>query len=514
MVKTIGIKQAILGVSGIVIISKLLGFLREMVIAERFGTSREYDIYLIAIAAPVFLNMVISRATNFLTVPFLTRQASSNTSDISGRRAIWSAFNSMILVVFLIILLVAILAPYLVSAVGPGLDGEELARAVFFCRIISVMLLLGFLESFLRSALNVKKNFVYPVVGTIVLNITVITIIYIFSGRWSVAAILYGLLIGMVLQIIFLILKAFNFGQLKYFNLNIFGGEIKKVLGVGGILILVELVASTFFLIDRYYASGMIEGVVSALNYSSLLVMLPINIAGFAIASVIFPYLSERADYKSKNDFASLLRTSLGLALTIGLPCGIFYVLFAAELTAAVFFRGAFNAYSLEITSRILATMSPYLVFMFLYTILIQACYAVNQQKKVLLISILAFVLKFVLTGLFKTWFDYPGIGAATSVVSGTTICLLLLVLVRGGNLTGLASMSSLIARILLASLPMVLIALFYNSLPGFYGGMSLVSKFRVIGAGALSFLFYIGIGYLVKIDEIRSALTSLKRRR
>jgi len=510
---TLGIRQAILGVSGVVIVSKLLGFLREMVIAERFGTSHEYDIFLIAIAIPVFLNLVISRATNFLTVPFLSKQAVTDDGQRDWR-AVWSVFNSVLAVVISLIILVIVFAPYLVQAVGTALSGDDLRQAIFFCRVISIILLLGFLESLLRSALNVQKQFVYPAVGSIILNIVVITVIYIFSGKWSVSAIMFGLLLGIFLQVVFLSLKCWNFRLLKYFNLNLFGPEIKKVLGVGGIIIAVELIASTFFLIDRYYASDMQTGVVSALNYSNLLVMLPVNIAGFAIASVVFPYLSERSGSDKTADFTKLLGSSLSLALTIGIPCGVFYFLFARELIAAIFFRGAFDLLSLEMTSKILVTMAPYLVFMFLYTILIQACYSSERQKAVFYVSVLAIALKFVLTGLFKLWFGYPGIGAATSVVSGITVTLLIIVLVRRRRLDGFERMISLTSRVLIAAIPIILISLYYDTLPGFYEGISFLSKIRVVWAGLLSFLLFIVIGYIIKIDEVRSMMSGLRRRK
>ena len=507
----VGIRQAIFGVSGVVLISKLLGFIREMVIAERFGTSLQYDIFLIAIAAPIFFNLVIVHSANYLTVPFLSRK-STDFAENSDWREIWSVFNSLLAVVLLLIGLIIIAAPHLVKLIGPNLEGEELRKGVYYCRAISALVFFGFLESFLRSALNVRKQFVYPMMGTIILNIVVISVIYLFSAKLSVGAILLGLLVGSFFQVIFLFLKFTNRGIFGYFSLKIFGPEVRNLLAVGGAIVAVELLMSTYFLIDRYFASNSIEGVVSALNYCSLLVMLPVSIVGYAISAVTFPYLSERSEKIQSKEFASLLHSALTMALVIGLPCGMFYLVFPRELTAAVFFRGAFDLNSLEITSRILITLAPYLVCLFLYTILLQSCYSSGRQKTVLMIALASIFLKFILTGLLIKLLDYPGIGLATSIVQTITICLLIAILVRDNRLTDIGKLGITAGKVIVASMPILVLAYFYKSFPDFAHGMSLVSKLRVIPAGIIAFSGFIFIGYFINISLVRDMFGRLPR--
>ena len=501
-----GIKQAILGVSGVVLISKLLGFIREMVIAERFGTSLEYDIFLIAIAAPIFFNVVIVRATNFLAVPFLSKKLAENESTRSGRE-IWNVVNSLMTSVLLVILFIILAAPYLVKMIGPDLHGEQLGKGIFYCRAISVLVFFGFAESLLRSALNVKKFFVYPALGTIVLNITAISTIYIFSGEMSVTAILLGLVAGYFLQVVFLLIKVSGISVFEKFSFRLFGPEVRKVLSVGGVIIAVELLVSTYFLIDRYFASGLQEGVVSALNYCSLLVMLPVSIIGFAIASVTFPYLSETANDQDNSRFRNMLHSALTMALVIGLPCGLFYLIFPRDLTAAVFFRGAFDLHSLEITSKILITLAPYLVCLFVYTILIQACYSSGRQRAVFAVAVASIILKIVLTWIFKNLLDYPGIGLATSAVQLFTVTVLVILLVHSGKMEEMKKLGLTVVKVILASIPLIITGYFFARMPDFAEGMSLVSKMRVIPAGLISMTGFVIIGYLIGIDIIRETI-------
>jgi putative peptidoglycan lipid II flippase len=503
----LNIKKAIFGVSGIVLISKILGFIREMVVAGFFGTSLDYDIFLVAIAGPVFFNLVIVHATNYLIVPFLSTRAT--TSEREEWYDIWSVFNSLLSAVVIVVVLIVAAAPLVVRIIAPDLAGEALKRGVFYCRGASVLIFLGFLESFLRSALNVKKRFVYPALGTIILNSIVIIIVYLFSGALSVFSILLGLIAGTTAQVTFLLIRFWNIKILRSFNFRLVTGEVKRLLSAGAAVVLVELMTSTYFLIDRYFASTMTEGVVSALNYCSLLVMLPVSIVGFAIASVTFPFLSERAGEDKRHDFASLLHSALSLSMVIALPCGIFYMVFAREITAGVFLRGAFDLNSLEITSRILVPLGPYLVCLFLYYILIQACYSSGRQKAVLYTAIFSVILKFILTALFRNFFGYPGIGAATSAVQIFTIGAMAVILAGDDRIRHINLLAVKAVKVLAAALPIVVIAYFYRDLSDFEVGMSTLSRIRVVWAALLSFLFFAGAGYILKISEVRSLLAA-----
>ncbi len=483
-----------------------------MVIAERFGTSHQYDILLIGIAAPIFFNLVLVNATNFLTVPLLSRKMSSG-AEAEGWRSFWSLFNSLLAIVALIVVSVIIAAPWLVKAVAPTLESEAWREGVYYCRLISALILLGFLESFLRSALNIKKDFIFPATGTIILNIIAIAAIYALSAKMSVLAILLGLVIGTLVQDCYLFFRLMGFNILKYFHLEFFPEDIRHAFASAGIIVMVELLSRTYFLIDRYFASEMVSGVVSALNYCSLLVMLPVSIAAFAISSVTFPYMSDHAGENREKDFANLLHSTLRLSLLIGIPSGIFYLLFARDLTAAVFFRGAFDAVSLAMTSRLLVLLAPYLICLFLYTILMQACYAAGKQKAVLIITVISIVIKIVSTALFAHWFDYPGIALSTTITSATTVILMVVVLSRGHRITNISDLFSGIAKILLASLPIAILGYFYGPSAEFERGMSLLVRFRIIPAMLISLVGFVTIAYFIDLREVRELINKMRSR-
>jgi putative peptidoglycan lipid II flippase len=511
LTENIDLKRTVFGVSGIIVTSKILGFVREMVIAERFGTSLEYDVYLIAVAIPIFFNLVIVRSVNFLTVPLLSKKILSSVTS-SDKREISSFFNSLLMVVFVIILAVILSAPLAIKAVGSNLQGESYESAILYYRLFSLVLLFTFLESFFRSALNVKKKFAYPAAGNVILNVVLIFLIYILSGKFSVASILIGLLVGSFIQVVFLALKLLNFDYLNFFSLKLFNRDVRKAMLVGAVIVAVEMLSNTYFLIDRYFASGMAEGVVSALNYCSMLVMLPVSIIGLTVASVSFPFLSERAAANNKKDFTALLNSVLKLSLAISIPCGVFYMVFAKEITAAAYFRGAFNLKSLLLTSEILTYLAPYLICLFLYTILIQACYSIGYQKAILVICVISVLLKFFLTWLLTSMYDYIGIPIAASIVQSITILSLISVLVYFKRLKDITNLLKTVGKLIIASTPIVVVGLYYLNLPEFHSGMNIIDKLRVVPAAIFSFIGFTLLGYLLKIDQVQDVLTKFKR--
>jgi len=496
--------MAVLGVSGIALFSKAFGLLREMVIADKFGTSHQYDLLLIGIAVPSFFQMVFSNATNFLIVPFLSRRfkENQNREDWGG---FWKAFNTLFVMSLLLGLIVALGAPALVRLIAPSLSNADYTLGVFYCRVISVLISLGFVEALLRSALNVKKIFVYPAIGAIILNLSIIIIISILANELSVSSLILALILGHLLQVIFLSLKLAGYGIGKYFELKILDKDVLHIARVGGIVILVELLIRSYFLVDRHYASNFEPGVVSALSYAGLLVMLPISIVGASLASVTFPYLSEKCGNDDIPDFANLLHKTVRFSLVIGIPCVIFYIMFARELTAAAFFRGAFDLRSLELTSRILIYMSPYLLFLFFTPVLLQTCYSVGHQKAVLLIAIITVTAKVVLTGLFSRIFGFRGIALSISAVEFIMLGLMCLVLIRDKRLYGSRDLLMIAAKAILISIPIIGIGLLFKGLPEFARNMDIISRFRVVPAAIISFIIFMGLGYLIKIDEIHA---------
>jgi len=411
------VRTAIYSVASVVFISKLLGFLRGMVIAGKFGTSPDYDLYLIAIILPALASGVLGYACYYQFVPFLTRQAEQAGSDRSAFwRPTWSAVNLTLLIGAGVTLAIVLAAPYVMRIWDTGYLPTEYDLIVFYCRVTAASVLLSVTEAFMRALLNVRKSYSYPALGMSIFNLVFIASVLLWHGRLSVGALALGLVGGLLIQNLFLALKLLRLHPFEHFSALVVDKGSPLFLSVATTLILIELINRSYFMIDRYFAPRFGKGVISALNYGQILVQLPESIVGFAIGAVLFPVFSENSTSVDTAAFTSAYRKGLTAALAFAVPLALFFYVGAPSLVYLIYHRGAFNDQSALMTTLILRTLAPSIIALFMVSISIRGCYARGWSRPVLVFSLIVLVIKFGATALLPRWLDYPGISAATSL--------------------------------------------------------------------------------------------------
>ena len=457
------LRAAVFSVAGVVLVSKVLGFLREVIIADRAGTSADYDLYLIAIILPSLLYGILNYAGFYLLVPHFTRLLTGpdRLSDNAMRRLV-PAVNLNLLVAIIVTLVTILLAPYVMRIWAADYGPVAFARVVFFSRVVAAIIVLGVMEAFLRACLNARQIFVYPAASYIVYNVVCISVIVLFWPRLGTGAIAASLVIGLAVQVIYLALRLLPWRPWRWFSLRLWDVDSPTLLATGGLLVGVELVNHSYFLIDRYFAPGFGEGVVSALAYCQVLVTLPDAVIGLAIGSVLFPILSQSAQSGDVDRFADLYRRAVAAALVLAIPLAVVYAVAAEDVVLVIFRRGAFNAESVKLTATALRPLAPSLAALFVISASIRAAYAWGQQRYVLALTVAMLALKWGATVVLAHAFGYRGITMASSVANlGFAVGLVALIgrmtPVHSGPLVGkllrllLAGLVSLAASAVLA---------------------------------------------------------------
>lgn len=409
------IVKLITGVAGVVLLSRILGFVREMIIAHNFGTTADYDLYLIAVMLPALAYGVINFSTVYLFVPFLSKKKAHDTGEISWAD-IWPSFNLVVGSALLVALLIIFGAPLIMKIWAADYSPESFERIIWYARLTSLMLIFGTTEAFMRAYLNVKKIFLYPAGGYIVYNLFSIFIILFFSASLSTGAIVLGLLGGQVVQTLYLLLRVLKFDPFQSFRLKFINVDTTAVLKAGLVIILIEIMNRSYFLIDRYVALNFGEGVISALNYSQVLVQLPESIVGFAIGAVMFPFFSDSATVRDDEKFGAIFYNTIIPALMLSLPLAIFFYHNAADLVTLLFNRGKFDQNSVLITT---AVLKPYVISvaaLFVINTSLRAIYSKGWLKQILSMTIIVLVFKYVGNFILSDWFGYPGISLATAL--------------------------------------------------------------------------------------------------
>ncbi len=408
-------KQATVTIALLVLAAKGIGFIREIIIAHRFGTSAEYDAYLVAISIPIALYVLINGTLTNYFLPRYTRaikseQTMSVLALLSGEYLIALA-GSVVAAI-----LVALAAPQIISLIAPGIDGYFRDQAILFTRLSTAVIILSVIESIARAVLHARKRFVVPALAPIINSLILITAILVLSGKLSTLAILIGLVAGHMAQaaLIYIPYRRVGLGtessaapsgrQLRIFTVTVFT------------ILVIEASAQVYAVIDRYFASFMGDGIISALGYAYIVMMLPVNLLAYALSTAIYPYLS---DAFAENDSARsgyLLTRGLCVALVMGIPAAIFLFLFAEPLIILLFRRGAFDSQSVILTSNLLMAFAPGLAGQFLIWILARACYAAGRFTLLALQVILLLAAKFFLSAMAMELYGYTGLAIASSI--------------------------------------------------------------------------------------------------
>ncbi len=406
---------AISGVAGVVLLSRLLGFARELVIADRFGTSALYDVYLLGIMLSALVYGVYNFALFYLLVPFLSKRLEE---EERGNKStfLWQTATSVAFFSITLSGLLAIFAPYLLKPWLTGLTYVEQSIAEYYSRLTAIVVLFGAGEALLRAYLNVRKVHAYPALGYVVYNIVFISIVLLFSSTHTIGAIAYGWIFGLASQNLLLLILVRRFAPGMRFNMFLRREDVRHLFFTGVWLVAVESCRGIYFLIDRYFAVGFGKGVVSALNYSQVLIQLPESIVGFAIGAVAFPIMSHYATGGNSERFATVYEKTVSGAWFLAVPMATFMFVNAKPMVEILFKRGQFDSHSVMLTS---AMIQPYIftaLALFVIGVSLRACYSRNWGKTVLVVTVSLLGLKVLTTTLFSKWFGYVGITTATSV--------------------------------------------------------------------------------------------------
>ncbi len=497
-------KKHIIKSAGIIgfatVISRVLGFVRDILIAKFFGTARYAQAFVVAFRIPNMLRDLIGEgATNAAFVPVL-----SEYSETRKKEEFWRLANVLLNVGLIVLTGVTLLgiafAPVIVRLIAPGFigDAEKLRVTIYLTRFMFPYILLVGLLAYCMGILNSLKHFSAPAFAPAILNLSIIICALLRQG--SVSALATGVLIGGVIQLAVQIPVLFTKGFRFNFASGVYHPAVKKI----GVLLVPRILGSCVYQINLFINTMLAslshivgEGGVAALYYANRIFQFPLAIFGIAIAQAALPTMSREALESGLSKLKETLSFSLRAVNFIMLPASLGLIVLARPITSALFERGAFNHYSTFITANALIFYS---IGLFSYAgikILVSCFYSLKDTLMPVKIASMSLVLNIVLSIILMFPLKISGLALATSF-SGIFNFLILFFILRKkiGGLDDLKILKSFI-KVLLASL--VMAALIYFS--AFKIGLNL---FLVIFMGMAS---YILATFLFGVKEAKEFL-------
>lgn len=483
--------------------SKGLGFIREVLIASKFGSGAETDTYFIAITATGLFTMLFSQAINTTMIPVLSEV--QRNEGVSGKiKHTNNLLNIIILLSFLVIIFAWIFAPLITKVLASGFEGEQFEQTVLLIRIGLPVLIFSSSIGVFRGYLQSELKFSEEAISQFPFNFVYIFFLVFLADMFGIKGLMVTSVLAVGAQILIQIraLRKLNFKYKFIFDIKDY--YVNKVLHLVSPVLISVAVADINKIVDRSLASTLINGSVSALNFANRLQSLITGIFTAAIITVLFPLMSHKTEKSDIDEFKNLLKYGVNTIFLITIPVTIGMIVLAEPIVRLSFQRGAFDATATYMTTGALIFYSVGIVGMGVKSFLNKAYYALQDTKTPMYNGFIAIGINIILNFILIQFIEHRGLALATSISAIISSLLLLYGLKRKIGPLGIKSMCVTGGKVLLSSIVMGFVTLQVNRYLSFnFIGSTLVDLsvlFISIGFGALVYVFLI---YLMKVKEL-----------
>ena len=390
---------------GMTLISRVLGFIRDVVMARFFGAGPVMDAFVVAFRIPNLLRRLFAEGSFSLAfVPVLSEAREKG--DHAALRELIDAVAGSLLAVLLVITALGIFgAPWILRLVAPGFidQPEQMQLAIELLRIMFPYLMLVSLTALAAGILNTIGRFALPALTPVLLNLSIITAAVAFSRYFSqpITAVAWAVLIAGFLQL-FMLLPTLSKHQLlprPWPDFRHWG--VRRILKLMVPTLFGSSVAQINLLFDTLIASLLIAGSVSWLYYAERLMDFPLGLFGVALSTVILPTLATLHAREDGLQFRATLEWALLLGLVIGAPAAVGLMTLAEPLMLTLFQRGEFSLEDARLSALALSAYCLGLPAFIAVKILAPAYYSRQDTTTPVKIAVVALVSNMFLNVLF-----------------------------------------------------------------------------------------------------------------
>ncbi len=500
------------------LLSRILGFLRDMVIANFFGAGMAADAFFVAFRIPNLWRRLVGEGSltiSFIPVyaEYLTRQPEEET-----RKVTHAAFTIAGVILLILTVLGMVFSPILIRMIAPGFIQipEKFELTVTLNRFIFPYLFFMGLFALSMGILNSYRHFFAPAIAPIFLNLSIITSVFLFFHVFTVPVmtLALGVLAGGVIQFLFQIPFLWKKGITFRFNFNLRNPAIKRM----GLLMVPGLVGTGLFqintFIDMIFASFLPSGSVSYLFFADRLIEFPLGIFAIAIGMASLPSFSGLASEGKMEELKKTLSFTFRLVSFISVPAMVGLIALKTPITNVLFQRGLFDYSATEKTAYALLFYSVGLWAIAGSRIIAPAFYSLQDTWTPMRIALICLGANVIFRAILILPLEHGGLALATSLSS--ILNLILLFRKLGPKLGGIDIRKNIqsLLRVFLCSLPMGLAAYLICSIGHWSTTGDVGEKILILFSGMVVGLgIYLACSYWVKNEEMLFLLSIAKRK-
>ncbi|SDH32971.1 murein biosynthesis integral membrane protein MurJ [Propionivibrio dicarboxylicus] len=432
--------KALATVSGMTLLSRILGFVRDFVIARIFGAGMMTDAFFVAFKLPNLLRRLFAEgAFSQAFVPILGETKNRHSED--DAKHLIDRVATMLFLVLLVVTLIGMAgAPLLVYLSAPGFstDPNKFDLTVQLTRITFPYILFMSLVALSGGILNTWNRFAVPAFTPVLLNVSMIAL-SLFAAPYfqqPVLALAWAVFLGGLLQLAFQLPSLKRIGMLPRFVFDWHDEGVRRILRLMAPAVLGVSVSQVSLLINTIFASFLDTGSVSWLYYADRLMEFPAGMLGAALGTILLPSLAKYHANDNYDEYSKLLDWGLRLTLLLAAPAALALAIIAVPLIATLFHHGAFTSHDVFMTRNALVAYSVGLLGMILVKVLAPGFYARQNIRTPVKIGILTLCITQALNLALIGWLQHAGL--ALSI--GLAACINATLLYRGLRRHGIYS--------------------------------------------------------------------------
>lgn len=411
-------------ISSMTMISRVLGFARDAIVARVFGAGLATDAFFVAFKLPNLLRRIFAEgAFSQAFVPILAEYKSQQ-GEAATRIFVAYVSGLLTLVLALVTILGMLAAPWVIMITAPGFadTADKYALTVQLLRITFPYILLISLASLAGAVLNTWNRFSVPAFAPALLNVSMI-VFSLFAAPYfnpPVLSLAWAVAVGGVLQLLYQLPYLKKIGMLVLPRISLFDSGALRVVRQMGPAILGVSATQVSLIINTIFASFLVSGSVSWMYYADRLMEFPSGVLGVALGTILLPSLSKSVASDNHEQYCQLLDWGLRLCIMLALPCAVALGILSKPLIVSLFQYGKFSAFDTLMTQQALIAYAVGIMGLIVVKVLAPGFYARQDIKTPVKIAMITLVA----TQLMNVIFIGPLKHAGLSLSIGLAACL------------------------------------------------------------------------------------------
>ena len=499
-------------------LSRVFGFLWDMVVAAFFGAGLTTDAFFVAFRIPNLLRRLLGEGSLTVSfVPVFTEYLNKKTKKEAFELA-EIAFTALSIILVIVSMAGVLFSPVIVSIMAPGFTRvpEQFDLAVFLNRMMFPYIFFISLVALCMGILNSLRHFAAPALSPVILNIAMIIAALTLRDFFKepIVALAIGVMIGGILQLAMQWPFMVRLGVRLKPNFHFNHPGIRKI----GRLMLPALFGAAIYQINVFVgtilASLLPSGSVSYLYYADRIVELPLGVFAIAVGTATLPSFSDQISKGNLEEFKKTLAFSLRLILFITIPAMIALIALREPIISVLFQRGHFNETSTLLTAQALFYYAVGLWAFSVIRVIVSAFYSLQDTKNPMKAAVVALVVNIICSIMLMFPLKHGGLALATSIASAVNVMMLSVILKKKiGRFMNRGFYQAVLRMVLAATAMWGAIALLDLIFPWNTGGAFQDRLFFLILAITVGAVTFSGVCMILKIPEMMTIVGILRRK-